>query len=454
MWPSVALLVPAALGAQTLTVSIPPNIVLPNYGRIPIGQREALEGGAFVARTDDVAANWYNPAGLVRSRGSAINTSATTYEWTNLSVEGLGATAGRSRVSTIGSLFAAVIGQPIIKNDKVRFGFSMTRPVAWRPSGLDARATASQNGGTQQIDYAADVELSTYVPSIAVGYAPGGGQRGTLRLGVGLGLWWTELSQAQTITGRGIAPADVGLLSRSYSAEGTAIRAVLIGGAQWDVRPNVVVGTRVVAPGPSLRGSTRLTYEATASTSASRAELSFRDPEADFNYGVPLEVDGGVAVRAGRVELEVDVRYYGPVGSYELYSSDSTGVLIQAPVAGNPTVSQVPFTAPRHSARSVVSVAAGSSYLVRHGLRVHAGFTTDPSPVEGGSDSPFREVDMFVATAGVSLTGTTISGSIGLGFSTGEGARQVPDPAGGGVPLQTQLRVQSLNLLYALTYSF
>jgi hypothetical protein len=54
----------------------------------------------------------------------------------------------------------------------------------------------------------------------------------------------------------------------------------------------------------------------------------------------------------------------------------------------------------------------------------------------------------------VSLTGTTISGSIGLGFSTGEGARQVPDPAGGGVPLQTQLRVQSLNLLYALTYSF
>jgi hypothetical protein len=48
--------------AQDPTISLPPTLILPNYDRVQIGQREGLEAGAFVARTDDASAAWYNPA--------------------------------------------------------------------------------------------------------------------------------------------------------------------------------------------------------------------------------------------------------------------------------------------------------------------------------------------------------------------------------------------------------
>ncbi len=45
------------LRAQGEQFSVPPNSILPNYNRVNLGQREALEGGAYVARTDDALAN-------------------------------------------------------------------------------------------------------------------------------------------------------------------------------------------------------------------------------------------------------------------------------------------------------------------------------------------------------------------------------------------------------------
>ena len=46
-------LLPQNLPAQAPVFNIPPNTILPNYNRVALGQREALEGGAYVARTDD-----------------------------------------------------------------------------------------------------------------------------------------------------------------------------------------------------------------------------------------------------------------------------------------------------------------------------------------------------------------------------------------------------------------
>ena len=62
-----------ALAAQAVTV--PPNLILPNYDRVPVGQSEGIEAGAYIARTNDAAANWYNPAGLGRSvrEGGAVD---------------------------------------------------------------------------------------------------------------------------------------------------------------------------------------------------------------------------------------------------------------------------------------------------------------------------------------------------------------------------------------------
>ena len=76
---SLFLLMPRAVRAQTPEFSLPPNTVLPNYGRVSIGQREAIEAGAYVTRTDDALANWYNPAGLAMSQKTALNASSSAY---------------------------------------------------------------------------------------------------------------------------------------------------------------------------------------------------------------------------------------------------------------------------------------------------------------------------------------------------------------------------------------
>ena len=62
------------------SVSVPMSLILPNYDRVPIGQREAIEAGAFAARTNDAGSNWFNPAGLARARESSIELRAIALE--------------------------------------------------------------------------------------------------------------------------------------------------------------------------------------------------------------------------------------------------------------------------------------------------------------------------------------------------------------------------------------
>ena len=58
------------LGTGEPAVAVPPSLVVPNYDRLPVGQREGIEAGAFLARTNDAGANWYNPAGLALAHAS------------------------------------------------------------------------------------------------------------------------------------------------------------------------------------------------------------------------------------------------------------------------------------------------------------------------------------------------------------------------------------------------
>lgn len=451
-----ALLAPAALAAQPAAVTIPPGIILPNYERVPIGQREGLEGGAFVARTDDAVANGYNPAGLVKSEASALNASATTYEWMNITLEGLEQSAARSRFSAVGTLFAAVIGAPVITSDRWRLGFSVSRPLAWRPSGIDEALSLEAIGGSdaERLGYAGEVDFSSFMPALAVGFAPGGRERGTVRLGAGLGVSVTGLSQTQVIAAQVISGSTVQIATRRFTAEGSVWHAVISGGLQWDVTRRVVLGARVVAPGLRLTGTSRLSYQQIAASESGVAQLTFRDTEARFDYRIPLEIDAGIAIRWTRGEIELDVRHHGSVSSYELYASDSVARFVQDAAGTPPIQTEVPFASTLNAARRVTNFAIGGSYVIGRGLRAHAGFATDDSPVESQQTSSFRKIDLYRATAGVSLTGRRLSGSLGLGYSSGAGSRESLQATPGGRTIQTRLEVQSLNLLYALSYAF
>lgn len=441
------LLLTAAILAQA--VAVPPNLILPNYDRLPIGQREGIEAGAFLARTNDAGANWYNPAGLGQSLKTALNASATAYEFTSMSLEGVGASEGRSRISTIGTLLSVAIGEGTIKSNKWRLGVSITHPIVWKPSSIDFAFSPAVDEVTS---YASTVDFNVMIPGVAVAFTPGGVTTGPLRIGAGLGMAITSLTQVQALSNRVTTPTSATLTERRFSAEGSSWHLLPSAGIQWDATSRVVLGARVVAPSMRVLGSSRLTLETSQFTSPTSTDLVFRDDAATFDYKRPLEAAAGVAYRLRRGEVEIDVHYYGSIDTYGLYESDLPGTLTVVDSSGVPTVTTPPFVTTANSARAVTNIAVGGNYALSSTLRIHAGLSTDGSPVADQNQAIFRKVDLARFTTGVSLTGQGLSGSLGLGYSFGSGMRDIS--VAGGPPTPTKFAVRTINVLFAFSYAF
>ena len=439
-----------AMPSQAQTISVPPSLILPNYDRLPIGQREGIEGGAYVARTNDAAAAWYNPAGLGQSRKSALNASATAYEYTSMELEGFGTSEGRSRISSVGTLLSFVIGEDVIHSRNWRFGFAITRPVVWQPSSIELAFT--MQAGAELLAYATDVDFDVMIPSLSAAYVPGGAGIGKLRLGAGLGMAITTVGQSVSFSDRVTTPTAASVATRDFSADGQVWHLVPTLGLQWDVTPSIAVGTRVTAPGMRVLGSSRMRLQNSRYSNAEIRDLVFADPEVTMDYKHPFEAGVGVAFDVFRGELEIDVHYFGALDPYALYASDLPGRLTVDSGVGTPIATPVPFTTTTNSARSVVNIAIGGSRPISQKIRVHAGFSTDQSPVDQ-SLSMFRQVNLKRFTAGFSLTGARLSGSLGFGYSTGSGTRQTLGSTEGGQQTTTRLNVKAANLLFALSYA-
>ncbi len=413
----------AAILAQA--VAVPPSLILPNYDRLPVGQREGIEAGAFLARTNDAGANWYNPAGLGNSVETSLNAGANAYEWTKMGLEGFGTTQGRSRINTVGTMLSVAIGKGTIKSDQWRLGFSLIRPIVWQPSSIDFAFSPAAN---QVVAY----------------------KTGRLRIGAGLGMAITSLTQNQSISSRVTTTTSASLAEQNFSAEGSTWQLQPSAGVQWNATSKVIVGARIAAPGIRILGSSRLTLQTSQFTSPTSTDLVFRDDTATFDYKRPLEASAGLAYLARRGEIEIDVHYYGAVDSYELYASAVPGTLITVDNSGTPTPTTQPFVPTANSARAVTNVAVGANYKLSTSLRVHAGFASDVSPVGDQTQSIFRKVDLSRFTTGLSLTGERLAGSLGVGYSSGSGTRESVGSTTG----QTRFTVKTVNVLFGLSFAF
>jgi len=446
-----AALVPAVVAAQT--IAAPPTLIITNYDRIPIGQREGIEGGAYVARTDDASAAWFNPAGLAKSEKSALNASATAYEWVSTKVEGLGTTSGRSQINTVGTLLSFVVGGDVLHSENWRLGFAITSPVVWQPSDLDL--IIPLQGGKERVAYTTKVNLSVLLPAGSVAYAPGGVSHGKFRIGASAGFAITSLNQNIALTDRLTTADTANALLRGFSGAGSAWSFVLKGGMQWDPSRSVSVGARIVAPTFKLFGSTQLGAQNSTYGPGQFSDLVFRDSAGSFEYKLPLELTGGVALRGRRGELEFDAHYYSAVSSYSMYSSTLLGTLTTQTGGGATTVTQVPFSPTLNSARSVVNLAVGGGYRLSRALGLHAGFSTDQSPVDVDTLATFRKLNLSHFTAGVSVTGVKgLSGSLGVAYSTGSNTRQTLGSTEGGQTTQTTFTVNTLMIMFAFSYAF
>lgn len=450
MWFVVALLVTPSLSqAQVGDVTLPGNLILPNYARVTVGQAEGLEGGAFIARTGNALSNWYNPAGLVKAATAELNASATAYEQTSIQLEGLTTGAKGSRLATIGSFFGGVLGSPIFDGDNLRLGFSVTTPVQWRPGTITGASHFNLAGKSNDVGVTTEVELSQMIPGLALGFRTGG----ALRMGAGLGVAVTGLSQRLALTVRQVSADSVLTATRTSTSEGSSYEGLVQAGAQWDLGSRFILGAHVVSPGLHILGSSKLSFESGVYRADRYEDTVIRDQEADFEYRIPVKAGAGIAYKLDRGEVEADVSYHGATDPYALYESAVTGTRTVL-VGGVPAVTSPSMSPRANDWESVTNWAVGGNYRINERVRLHAGFYTDASPVSDPTVSMFRKVDLTGWTGGASWQGDNFSGSLGLGYSSGKSDRLVVTDAGSGVRSETSLTVRSLRAAYAISFTF
>lgn len=450
---TVALAAAAPLHAQVSSVdlTLPPGTAIPNYDRIRIGQNEAMEGNAFVARTGDAGSSWYNPAGLAQSERTQLNAGGNAYELTSFSIEGLGESKGRTRLAPIGTYFGGVLGDPVIHSKKLRLGFSIARPISWTPSRVEgAFETTPASGGTESFLYSSFVSLTTDAPTINAGYKLGE----HLRIGAGVGMAITSFYQSQTVSDRLVNGGSASGVLRAFETEGQNMSLLLSGGIQADLGPSIRIGATVTAPGSKISGSSRITFQSTAYQGPASRDASFNDEEADFDFANPLHASGGIALKLGKGEIEADVLYRGSKDAYELYSSDVPATVVRVDSTGAATTSTVPFAPAIEEARAVTNVAVGGNYPLSEKVRVHAGFFTDSSPVKDAATSIYRKVDLVGGSLGLSLKFGALSGSLGMTGSSGTSEKRSAGTTLGGVLTESEVKVSNFTLLYALSYAF
>lgn len=441
---ALALSLPCAARAQSVPVPIPKNVILPNYDNVFIGPVEALEAGAYLARTDDATASFYNPAGLAAALKTSVSASANGFFWTQLTSRALGQTTSTSQFASTPGHFAVVIGPPFIKSDRLRLGFSLTKAVSFTPAATDQ---ANQTGPNTipALTYSSHVDFSTVEPAVSLGYRVSP----SVRLGVSTTLAYTSYFDQETLSGDTLSSGQPAHFLSTLRASGSIYHLVLSAGAQWDVTPQLKVGALVRAPGLRLGASSLVTYESAVERPGATTSAYFRDESGAFQYMLPLELSAGVAYRLGPVQAEIDARYHRSAGQYTLYRSTHPLIVQTQNPGGTTTTSNEPFPATQYSSRQVLNVASGARYQVGQLFTFHGGFFVSFSPIGDPAGSPFQKADLYGGTLGAAVTGEHWSYSLGFAFEYGRSSA-----VQGGAGTVTDLQWRSLTLLYALAYRF
>ncbi len=443
----MAMLLPALVGAQTPPTEPPvaPSLLLPNYNRVLIGEKEALEGGAFVARADGAVATFYNPAGLGLSTESKVTAGLSTQEWMQYSASTGASTTARTSYRTLGGVFGVVIGPEVAGRDKWRFAFLVMRPVSLQPA-LELRAERQTGTATQAATYVTTGSVSDFVPAIAAAY----NFRPTLRFGGSVRVSDYTLYQNQTLFIDDIGTASLRTSDSLLFSDGGVWSLIFTGGVQWDALPRLRVGAHVTLPSIRMFGSSSIIYRGAVVGGGGGLLDTFADDHARVEYRQPFAVSAGVAYLFERGAIEFDVKQYAGTGSYSLFASDQPFERTIITAAGT-TYESVPFPANPYTTEAVTNIAVGGSYRLSSAFTAHGGFYTDRSPVTPGPATVFSRMNLMGVTAGTALHVKRVIGSVGIAYLTGESELVLRLPAGA---VQPTVRVSSIQLFYALSVAF
>jgi hypothetical protein len=439
---------PLAAGAQS-TGALPKALIFPNYDNVLVGENQALEGGAYIARTNDASANFYNPAGLVASEGTQLNASSTGYVYSRLSSQASGASISTSRIDNVPGYFGIVIGPPLFDTRKFRAGFSVTRDVSWNPGGID-QAIPQTGPPFDRVTFSTNASFQTELIQAAGAWAP----VSPLRVGLAVALAETTFSSNVTLSGPQSPAGDVGQFLSTERASGNDY-AILFGlGVQWDIVPGrLTAGAIVRAPGIHIGGSSLVTQQSSFIQPASATSTYFRDDSGTFRYKLPFEAGVALSYRFAFVELEIDLRYHDAVSQYDVYRS-SAQEQVATQVNGTTTTSTQPPPALTYSARRVFNGAFGGNVHFGKIATLHAGFYSALSPVADADTSPFRKADLYGVTGGVDVQIDRFGASLGAGYQFGTSTQTPGRVEVGNVLTASEISLQSISIFYAISYRF
>ncbi|MGA8892650.1 MAG: hypothetical protein WB493_13850 [Anaeromyxobacteraceae bacterium] len=444
----VAITILAAVPARAQTGGnpsvVPPSAILTNYDRVLIGQEEALEAGAFVARVGDSTAVWYNPAGLALVDRSVIGASATGYELNTLDLGEIQATTGKVTLAQLPSYFGGVLGRDVLGSDAWRIGFAATKPTSW---------TAALNGAAltnAPVVYSSRVSISTLEPTVAASWRP----VPSVRLGAGFGVAITSIYQTQILSVRSQLLAANGAILRTVDASGVTWGVLGTVGAQWDITDRLVAGMSLRTPTGKILSTGSLTYESTSIQGTTSTQSYFRDSNASFAYKLPLDLNFGLAWREKRFDVEFDVRFHSGITPYTMLGSDEPVTTVATDASGAITTTTSPFPGITYGAHQVWNVALGGRYALDDSWSLHGGFYTDLAPADENTGAVFRTVNLYGLTTGAKLRGENLSGSLGVGLGWGKSDEFTLGDYGGSSPVKTHLSIFSVSLLYAISYRF
>ena len=435
----------ADVWAQTdLVTTPPPNLVIANYNSAAVGPYGGLEGTAYVARIDDPSAAWFNPAGLGRQATPQISGSAGVYQRTLVAPRALANQGGSVQQ------LPNFVGFTFVVGERLTVGAAFLSTNAWDQE-TDAELLSPTTGGQQRFAYSSDSGFAQRVAAVGVGYHRTGGWR----VGAGLALSMMDLRLVQSASDRIADTSGLRSLLVASHAAGSAIQLRTQGGVQYDTGP-WRVGGAFRSPGVTFRKSGTVMLDGVLASQPGSLGASIFDPDAQLEYHLPWEFQGGVAFVHPRVEFELDLQGYTPIGAYQLLSSDQPVLLYAGGGASAPpVVTSRSFAGFTSESDGVVNVSAGGHLRPLKGrdFRIHAGLGSNRSPV-APSDVVFNEVDLTNWSVGVSGTFRKFRFAVGVNHQNGTADDVTLRNLLDGRVVHSPIDIHLVGFIYSLAYQF
>jgi len=439
---STTFLLTLIFASQSLSlIPLPTPPIVSNYNRIPIGQIEASEAGAYVARASGITATWYNPAGLGLTQSFALNASYNGLELMKFRLKDFSSTLRTSNIEGTPG-FLGVVARLKYPNP-LSLSVALSQPVFWSPS-FDATAKAENKGF--DLSMFNDVYFTTYYPSIAAGLVI----NKNFRAGLGISFPYTSLDINQSLTGH---PQDSDPLDflLSFHTNGTILHLAVSAGIQLQITGNIRFGVMLRTPGIRLFHNGWIYYDIIMNKEDTVLSVYLRDTNAVFEYKQPAQFSFGLSYFKDRWSFELDLNLYQGFGKYTVLRSNEIAISETFNGTEGTTVSEMPFPDYFYDNETVINTAIGGSYRITKHLSLHSGFCTDFSPVNPKKSNIFRSIDLFNITFGVSGGLRNFTGALGARFNFGTSYSFVTGEDLLDNPISTRLIFRSFSLIWAVT---